>query len=172
MERQSATVQPLLVGMAIGLIAGVIVVDLVVPIGVVAGALYVSLAMISLLSKRRAFPLLIAAACTGLIGYEFYTMSANEESVTWMTVAGRALALFAIWDTAILSILHQQAEGEVKRLQQLLSICPSCKMVRDGKGKWQEVEEFVKTQGRESYPGLCPECRKSWAPGEVLLRPL
>lgn len=171
MKRQYTTLQPLLVGMAIGLIAGVIVVDLVLPVGVVTGALYVSLVMISLVSKTRVFPLLIAAACTGLIAYEFVSLPLKQWSVSWLPVVARVLALFAIWDTAILSLLHREAEAEVKRLEQLLSICPTCKKIRNDQGQWQGVEAYIRANsGRQSYPGLCPECRKDWTPGEVLLR--
>ena len=171
MKRQYKTLQPVLVGMAIGLIAGVIVVDLVLPIGVVTGVLYVSLVMISLVSKRRAFTLLIAAACTGVIAYELTSVPMDQGQMSWMALAGRVLVVFAMWDTAILSLLHTQAEAEVTRLKQLLSVCPTCKKIRDDKGRWQEVEVYITLDsGRKTYPGLCPECRRDWTPGETLLK--
>ena len=53
----------------------------------------------------------------------------------------------------------EEALARVKTLRGLLPICSRCKMVRDDKGYWQEIEEFVgRHSDAEFSHGLCPEC--------------
>ncbi len=53
----------------------------------------------------------------------------------------------------------EAALGRVETLSGLLPICASCKKIRDGDGRWHEVEVYV---GRHSKAGfshtLCPSC--------------
>ena len=50
-------------------------------------------------------------------------------------------------------------QNEVEQLQGLLSICPSCKRIRDDHGEWHSVESFLteRTDAHLSH-GICPEC--------------
>ncbi len=53
----------------------------------------------------------------------------------------------------------QEALGKVKTLSGLLPICASCKKVRDDKGYWQEVEEYIRDHFKADFrQGICPEC--------------
>ncbi len=55
----------------------------------------------------------------------------------------------------------QEAMAEVKTLSGLLPICASCKKVRDDKGYWNQIEEYLETQADVSFShGICPECLK------------
>ncbi|MCP4691902.1 MAG: PAS domain S-box protein [Desulfobacterales bacterium] len=55
----------------------------------------------------------------------------------------------------------QEAMAEVKTLSGLLPICASCKKVRDDKGYWNQIEEYLETQVDVSFShGICPECLK------------
>lgn len=55
----------------------------------------------------------------------------------------------------------KKAEGELKRLRGILPICASCKKVRDDKGYWKQVEEYVREHSEAEFShGLCPECAK------------
>lgn len=51
------------------------------------------------------------------------------------------------------------ALSEVKRLTGLLPICADCKKVRDDKGYWFQVEQYIseRSEARFSH-GICPEC--------------
>jgi hypothetical protein len=58
----------------------------------------------------------------------------------------------------------KRTESEVKRLRGILPICASCKKVRDDKGYWFQVEEYIRDHSEAEFShSLCPECaRKVW----------
>jgi hypothetical protein len=48
---------------------------------------------------------------------------------------------------------------EVNTLGGLLPICSSCKMIRDDKGYWSQVEEYVSLHTDTQFShGYCPDC--------------
>jgi PAS domain S-box-containing protein len=50
-------------------------------------------------------------------------------------------------------------EAEMRRLRGLLPICAECKKIRDDKGYWREVEEYVRDHSEVEFShSLCPEC--------------
>jgi PleD family two-component response regulator len=53
----------------------------------------------------------------------------------------------------------KEALSQVKQLSGLLPICARCKNIRDDKGYWQSVEEFI-TDHSEAHlsHSLCPKC--------------
>lgn len=53
----------------------------------------------------------------------------------------------------------EEAIARMNVLRGLLPICSSCKRVRDDKGYWTQVEQFVaaRTEARFTH-GICPEC--------------
>jgi sensor histidine kinase YesM len=53
----------------------------------------------------------------------------------------------------------QQALDEVRTLRGILPICSYCKKVRDDKGYWNQVEQYVSdhTDAKFSH-GICPSC--------------
>ncbi|WP_236888719.1 hypothetical protein [Desulfoluna limicola] len=65
-------------------------------------------------------------------------------------------------------ILIRQLETaltEVKTLQGILPICASCKKIRDDKGYWGQVEEYIgrRTDAQFSH-GICPDCARELYP--------
>jgi two-component system, NarL family, sensor histidine kinase FusK len=53
----------------------------------------------------------------------------------------------------------QSALQSVKTLSGLLPICSSCKMIRDDRGYWTQVERYLTEHTRAQFShGLCPEC--------------
>jgi hypothetical protein len=55
----------------------------------------------------------------------------------------------------------ESALADVFRLKKLLPICSSCKRVRDDKGYWSQVEDYVETHFPARFDdGLCPDCTK------------
>lgn len=53
----------------------------------------------------------------------------------------------------------QDALDNVKVLSGLLPICAGCKKIRDDKGYWAQVEEYVMAHTDAKFThGLCPEC--------------
>lgn len=163
MEKIGESVRPLLVGMTAGLVAGILVLDMMIPLGL-AGMLYVALAMISLWSPKRTFTLTVAGACTALILFDYH--HAPPEGETVLAIANRGLALLAIWVTAILSLLRTRDQEDIQILQSLLPLCATCKKIRDPRGVWHQLEQYLKENSQMEFSrSLCPECRKKWVPG-------
>ncbi len=53
----------------------------------------------------------------------------------------------------------QEALSEIKKLSGLLPICSHCKKIKDDKGYWNNLEEYIQTHSDVSFShGLCSEC--------------
>jgi len=53
----------------------------------------------------------------------------------------------------------QQALSEVRTLSGLLPICANCKRIRDDKGYWNQIEEYIhRHSGAMFTHGICPDC--------------
>ncbi|MBI5100704.1 MAG: HAMP domain-containing protein [Nitrospirae bacterium] len=64
-----------------------------------------------------------------------------------------------------LIIKLQEALENVRTLQGILPICSSCKKIRDDKGYWNNVEEYVRDHSDAEFShGICPDCAKSLYP--------
>jgi PAS domain S-box-containing protein len=59
----------------------------------------------------------------------------------------------------------QDALAKVNTLGGLLPICSHCKKIRDDKGYWNKLEDFISTHsGAEFTHGICPECTARYFP--------
>lgn len=59
----------------------------------------------------------------------------------------------------------QTALSNIKTLRGLVPICSNCKKVRNDKGYWQQVEEYVHEHTEADFShGLCEECAKKLYP--------
>jgi len=55
----------------------------------------------------------------------------------------------------------QKAIFEVKTLSGLLPICSSCKKIRDDKGYWNQIENYISKHSEAGFThSLCPDCEK------------
>lgn len=53
----------------------------------------------------------------------------------------------------------QNALSQVKRLSGMLPICSSCKKIRDDKGYWRQVADYISEHSEVEFThGMCPEC--------------
>lgn len=63
-----------------------------------------------------------------------------------------------------LLIKNEQLEkslSEIKTLQGIIPICSSCKKIRDDKGYWTQVEEYIHAHTDAAFThGVCPDCQK------------
>lgn len=58
----------------------------------------------------------------------------------------------------LLKALQKSVEN-VKTLNVLLPICACCKKIRDDKGHWNQIEEYIEKYSHAKFShGLCPEC--------------
>jgi len=53
----------------------------------------------------------------------------------------------------------QAALAKIKTLSGLLPICAHCKKIRDDKGYWSQIEEYIRDHSEAQFShGICPEC--------------
>ncbi|MCP4686958.1 MAG: hypothetical protein GY859_02850 [Desulfobacterales bacterium] len=53
----------------------------------------------------------------------------------------------------------KKSMAEVKTLSGLLPICASCKKIRDDKGYWNQIEDYLWSKSRVEFShGICPDC--------------
>jgi PAS domain S-box-containing protein len=59
----------------------------------------------------------------------------------------------------------QDALEQIKTLRGLLPICASCKKIRNDRGYWEHIEEYIQTHSQATFThGLCQECVKTLYP--------
>jgi AmiR/NasT family two-component response regulator len=59
----------------------------------------------------------------------------------------------------------EAALAKVKTLRGLLPICAGCKKIRDDRGYWQQVEDYVRDHSEAEFShGLCPDCARRLYP--------
>ncbi len=59
----------------------------------------------------------------------------------------------------------QKALAEIKTLSGLLPICSYCKKIRDDRGYWQRIEEYIETRSDAKFShGMCSDCQKKYHP--------
>jgi PAS domain S-box-containing protein len=59
----------------------------------------------------------------------------------------------------------QNALDEVNLLSGLLSICASCKRIRDERDVWQPLENYIQSRSEAKFThGLCPDCLRTLYP--------
>ncbi|MDY6951704.1 MAG: PAS domain-containing protein [Thermodesulfobacteriota bacterium] len=59
----------------------------------------------------------------------------------------------------------QEALAKVKTLSGLLPICASCKKIRDDRGYWQQIEEYIQEHSDAEFShSVCPECARRLYP--------
>lgn len=59
----------------------------------------------------------------------------------------------------------QEALDKVNLLRGLLPICASCKKIRDDKGYWNRIEEYIQDHSEAVFThGLCPDCANKLYP--------
>ncbi len=60
---------------------------------------------------------------------------------------------------------YEEALGKIKTLSGLLPICASCKKIRDDKGYWNHIEQYIREHSEAEFThGLCPDCIKKLYP--------
>jgi PAS domain S-box-containing protein len=54
---------------------------------------------------------------------------------------------------------------EVQTLSGLLPICAHCKKIRDDRGYWTQIEQYIQSHSHAEFThGICPECREFFFP--------
>lgn len=59
----------------------------------------------------------------------------------------------------------EKMNAEIKTLRGILPICAFCKKIRDDKGYWKQLEEYIQNHSAANFShGICPECMKEHYP--------
>ena len=90
----------------------ILVLDLSLPLGVAGGVPYVALVLLGWWFGNRRYIILLAAvgSVLTLAGYHF----SPDGGTPWVVLTNRALALFAIWVTAVLLAVAKDAESKLR----------------------------------------------------------
>ncbi|MFZ5571007.1 MAG: hypothetical protein ACOZF0_11420 [Thermodesulfobacteriota bacterium] len=149
----------------------VLLFDLAVPLGVSIGVLYIPPILFSLWFSHREFTLLITLVATFFTIFAFFWQPGVNDM--WKVVFNRALALFAIWVTAILGLKRktmelkrekavrerEEALKQVQILRGFLPICAACKKIRNDQGHWVQIEEYIRDHSEAEFShSICPSC--------------
>ena len=60
----------------------------------------------------------------------------------------------------------RKAQDELKTLTGILPICANCKNIRNDRGAWQQLEEYISAHSEAEFShGICPECTELLYPG-------
>ena len=61
-----------------------------------------------------------------------------------------------------------KALSDVKKLSGMLPICASCKKIRDDKGYWNQIEEYIRDRSEAEFThSICEECAGKLYPGFI-----
>jgi PAS domain S-box-containing protein len=59
----------------------------------------------------------------------------------------------------------QDALAKIRTLRGIIPICSSCKKIRDDKGYWNQIENYISEHSDANFShGICPECAKKLYP--------
>jgi len=100
---------------------------------------------------------------------EDQTEQFTEVHASLMDLEGKTIVLSVVRDVTLRrrqeqarnSLLKelQTALGKIKTLRGLIPICASCKKIRNDKGFWQQVEEYVSEHTEADFSfGICEDC--------------
>jgi len=65
---------------------------------------------------------------------------------------------------ARLLVLREQ-KSEIRQLRGMLPICSHCKKIRDDKGYWTQIEEYIHEHSEAEFShSICQECAKKYYP--------
>ncbi len=113
--------------------------DLLLPLGVADGVLYVALVLIGLRMRSKNFILWSALCGTTLILIGFYL--SPEGGVQWKVLSNRAISIFTLWMTAILCLWQIRAEVKLQEASEELE-----RRVQDRTKKLDETNELLRLE--------------------------
>lgn len=98
-----------------------------------------------------------------VIDIPYLLLGAERTPINWRESLFESLFVLPI----CLMIIHYTKAlfRRLKYLEGFLPICASCKKIRDSKGSWQQMEEYITDRSEAQFShGICPECAKKLYP--------
>ena len=113
-----------------------------------------------------------------------YRISHSNGSIRWVSERGQGIfdeeGQFLWLDGMVFDITERKnleeerevmireltdALNKVKTLRGLIPICANCKKIRDDKGYWNQIEEYIKEYSDAEFShSICPECTQKLYP--------
>ena len=156
-------------GLCLSTAAAVFVADILMPLDVAMGVLYVLVILISLRLRNSRFTYGLAILCTLtlLAGFHLSPDSGGRLDPN-MILINRLAALLAIWSSAFLGIQlttvlaqREAALNAIKILKGRLPICAHCKKIRDSHEDWVQLEEYLLHHSEAVFShSICPSCKE------------
>ncbi len=115
MNKATSTPAPRLLFLTTALAAGLLVLDLWLPLGVAIGVLYWIVVLISLASPQRWFPIIVTGACSILIIVGAYFGPVLPGVPSWMGVSNRLLSLAVIWVPVLVFLERRRGVEALRR---------------------------------------------------------
>jgi hypothetical protein len=98
---------------------------------------------------------------------EMYPEDQSSISLGCLTVVSKEMEAAEEREKLVLEL--QDALSKVKQLSGLLPICASCKKIRDDKGYWNQIEEYIRNHSEADFShGLCPPCIEKLYPNFII----
>jgi hypothetical protein len=139
----------------------VFVLDVMTPRGVAIPMLYSGLVLLGLWSPYSMFAPIAAVIATLLSVLGFFL--SPQGGIPWISAVNLLLALVMIWMVTYLVLWYKRVEQATKILSGLLPICAWCKKIRDDKGYWEKLEDYMERHTEAHFThGICQECLKQW----------
>lgn len=96
-------------------------------------------------------------------------LGAAPTPMNWKEALFESIIIF-IFGTAI-TYMTAKLFQNMKYLEGILPVCASCKKIRDDKGSWHQIEEYVRDRSDAEFShGICPECAEKLYPDFHLYR--
>jgi len=118
-----------------------------------------------------AFPILLADEVTGVIEFFSREVRPPDEDLLKMMYSlgsqiGQSIGHKHVEEEKEKLILElQEALANVKTLSGLLPICATCKNVRDDKGYWRRIEDYISARSHTEFShGICTDCARKLHP--------
>ena len=143
----------------------VLALDSVTPRGAATWLLHIVLVWTALSWASRRELMIVGLWCAACADAGYW-LSPRSGLSLWLDLVNQVLCV-----AAILLLVHagleerateaarKAAEAEIRILRGLLSICATCKRIRDNSGKWEQLEVYIKHHSEAEFThGLCPDC--------------
>lgn len=159
-------------------------VDIMVPLGVAIGILYVPLLFLFTATSVRKYLLPLAIVISLLIVADIAFGTDAPVSPTWVYLTNRAISLGIVWIVALLlrrTFIQEDLKNEALRREAILNerrvlagmlpICASCKRIRTESQAWESIEAYIQSNSEATFThGICPTCTDALYP-ELSQRP-
>jgi hypothetical protein len=151
---------------------GAVGLDILTPLGIADWLLEVILLWVASVWGDRREMRIVAAIASAAVILGLW-LSPTTDAPFWMAVINRLAAIVAMWTMVHVAHRHRSAEeaqrkaaAHIKVLQGLLPICAACKAIRNERGEWHRLENYLSANSEVQLThGLCPPCAVRYRQG-------